>query len=132
MIRVVTYGTFDLFHIGHLRLLERARLLGDELYVGVSTDEFNKKKGKNSIYPFEHRVEIISGLRCVTQTFPEDNWEQKIDDFASLKANIFVMGDDWLGKFDEFETSVSVHYLPRTQNVSTSDILAIIRASGSI
>lgn len=97
---VITYGTFDLFHIGHLRLLQRAKALGDKLIVAVSTDEFNLQKGKRAIMPFEHRVEIIKNLKCVDMVIPEESWEQKIEDIKRYKVDIFVMGDDWKSKFD--------------------------------
>lgn len=117
---VLTYGTFDLFHIGHLRLLERARALGDRLVVGVSTDEFNELKGKKTLIPFTHRAEIVAGLRCVDLVIPEENWEQKIKDIQEHQVNVFVMGDDWRGKFDELKGRCEVVYLERTQGISTS------------
>src|SRR6056297_3386496 len=97
---VITYGTFDLFHIGHLRLLERAKALGDKLCVGVSADSFNESKGKKSIVPYEHRAAIVSSISFVDEVFPECSWDQKPLDIKRLSADILVMGDDWEGKFD--------------------------------
>lgn len=121
-IRVITYGTFDLFHIGHLKLLERARELGDELYVGVSTDEFNALKGKNTKIPFQQRISIVSALKHVTEAFAESSWEQKEGDINSLGISIFVMGDDWLGKFDHLKPFCDVVYLERTPGISSTSL----------
>ena len=90
---ILTYGTFDLFHIGHLKILMRARALGDRLIVGVSTDSFNAKKGKKSIIPFEHRRDIVAALRCVDLVIPEEDWEQKVDDIRRHGVQVFAMGD---------------------------------------
>jgi glycerol-3-phosphate cytidylyltransferase len=118
---VLTYGTFDLFHVGHLQLLERARALGGRLVVGVSTDEFNASKGKSAVVPFEQRIAILNALRCVDLVFPERAWEQKERDIADHGVGLFVMGDDWTGKFDHFATSTcEVMYIPRTTGVSTT------------
>lgn len=126
---VLTYGTFDLFHIGHLRLLERARALGDRLVVGVSTDEFNEIKGKKTLIPFEHRAAIVAGIRYVDLVIPEENWEQKIGDIKKHQVDIFVMGDDWKGKFDFLNDYCDTVYLNRTEGVSTTQFknaLAIV------
>jgi glycerol-3-phosphate cytidylyltransferase len=117
---VLTYGTFDLFHVGHVRLLERLSGLGDRLVVGVSTDEFNLQKGKRSFIPYEQRVEILSALRCVDHTFPETSWDQKRDDITRLGASVLGMGDDWRGRFDDLGDACEVVYLPRTPDVSSS------------
>ena len=122
MKKVITYGTFDLFHYGHLKILERARKLGDYLIVGVSTDEFNKIKGKKSIYPFNHRAKIVESIRYVDKVIQEENWEQKIDDIKKYDVDIFVMGDDWKGKFDYLSNICKVIYLPRTPNIETTEI----------
>lgn len=122
MKKIITYGTFDLFHIGHLRILERARALGDYLIVGVSTDEFNATKNKQCTYPFEQRAEIVKAIRFVDQVIAEENWEQKVRDITENSVNVFVMGDDWEGKFDELKAYCEVVYLPRTPNVSTTMI----------
>jgi len=119
---ILTYGTFDLFHIGHLRLLERLRSMGDRLVVGVSSDEFNASKGKKTVVPFADRFEIVRGLRCVDVAFAETCWEQKADDIAKHQISILGMGDDWAGKFDELSSLCKVIYLPRTQGISTTDL----------
>lgn len=119
---VLTYGTFDLFHIGHLRLLERARALGDSLIVGISTDEFNAVKGKRTFIEFRHRIEIVRSLRCVDRVFPETCWEQKRNDVAKYKADIFIMGSDWTGKFDFLKDQCEVLYLPRTEKISSTEL----------
>lgn len=117
---VVTYGTFDIFHIGHLRLLERAKALGDCLYVFVSSDEFNQGKGKLSLFPYEQRAEIVAACRYVDGVFPEHSWEQKIEDIQAVGACTFVIGDDWQGKFDFLAPYCDVVYLPRTEGISSS------------
>ncbi len=119
---VITYGTFDLFHIGHLRLLQRAKSLGDRLIVAVSTDDFNSIKGKKSIIPFEQRAEIVSNVKCVDLVIPEISWEQKLEDIKKYGVDIFVMGDDWKGKFDNLREYCQVVYLPRTEGISSSQI----------
>jgi len=124
MIKIITYGTFDLFHYGHLRLLERARELGDYLVVGVSTDEFNLSKGKHCICPFDERIRVVSSMRCVNETFPEKTWEQKQRDILSNEIDIFVIGDDWEGKFDDLQQFCDVKYLKRTPGISTTIIRA--------
>jgi glycerol-3-phosphate cytidylyltransferase len=121
MVTVITYGTFDLFHLGHLRLLERAAGLGDRLAVGVSTDEFNEIKGKKCIQPYVERATIVGALGVVDSVFPEKQWDQKVDDVKRLGADVFVMGDDWKGKFDYLQAHCKVVYLARTVGVSTTD-----------
>ena len=125
---VITYGTFDLYHIGHVLLLKRLSKLGDRLVVGCSTDEFNEIKGKKTIMPFNERVEILKACRYVDDVFPEKNWEQKRDDIIREKADIFAMGNDWVGKFDDMKDIVDVIYLPRTKNVSTTEIRQLVHA----
>lgn len=122
MTRVITYGTFDLFHLGHLRILQRAKALGDYLIVAVSTDEFNQIKGKKCTYPYEQRAEILKAIIYVDEVIPEKNWEQKIDDIKKHKVDLFVMGDDWQGKFDFLKEYCSVVYLPRTEGISSTEI----------
>jgi len=124
---VITYGTFDLFHIGHVRLLERARALGDRLIVGVSTDEFNRIKGKNSIMSFEHRAAIVSAIRYVDDVIAESTWQQKEADIRIHAVDTLVMGDDWTGKFDHLGKLCEVVYLPRTHGISSSDLKAVLR-----
>ena len=126
MANVLTYGTFDLFHIGHLRLLERAKALAGEngrLIVAVSTDEFNwNAKQKKSAIPYEERAAIVAALRCVDQVIPEECWEQKTSDVEKYNVDIFVMGNDWEGKFDILKSQCEVVYLPRTEGVSSTKI----------
>lgn len=127
---VITYGTFDLFHYGHLRLLERAAALGDKLVVGVSTDEFNRIKGKQCVQPYEERAAIVAALKVVDAVFPEYCWEQKIDDIKRWKATIFVMGDDWRGKFDHLHAYCRVVYLERTPGISTTARKELLTSGG--
>lgn len=124
---VLTYGTFDLFHIGHLNLLKRARDLGDKLIVAVSTDEFNATKGKTTLMPFEHRVELVRSVRFVDEVIAESNWEQKISDVQNHQVDVFVMGSDWQGKFDFLKPYCEVVYLPRTDNVSSTELKKAIQ-----
>ena len=119
---VLTYGTFDLFHVGHLRLLNRLAALGEHLIVGVSTEKFNNIKGKSTIIPYEERVEIISSLPFVSAVIPENTWEQKRQDILKHNVDIFAMGSDWTGKFDDLEDLCQVVYLPRTKHISTTQI----------
>ena len=119
---VLTYGTFDMFHIGHLNLLNRLKSLGDKLIVAVSTDEFNSIKGKKTLIPFEQRALIVQNIKCVDMVLSEKNWEQKIDDIKKYNVDIFAMGDDWKGKFDFLKDYCEVIYLPRTQNISTTEL----------
>jgi len=119
---VLTYGTFDMFHIGHLNILKRAKELGDYLIVAISTDEFNKKKGKMSIIPYENRKKIIESIKYVDLVIPENNWEQKKEDIKNYNVEILVMGDDWRGKFDKYNDFCKVNYLKRTEGISTTKI----------
>lgn len=119
---IITYGTFDMFHIGHLKLLQRLAELGDKLVVAVSTDEFNKKKGKNVLIPYEQRAEIIQNIQCVDIVIPEVCWEQKIKDIKKYDIDIFAIGDDWEGKFDFLKQDCEVVYLKRTDNISTTKL----------
>lgn len=131
MANVITYGTFDLFHIGHLRLLQRARALGGEhgsLTVVVSSDKFNwEEKGKKCAIPDVDRAAIVGALKCVDKVLFENSWEQKRQDVIDNKIDIFVMGDDWKGKFDFLSDLCQVVYLARTPNVSSTDIKAQLR-----
>lgn len=127
MKRVITYGTFDLLHVGHIRLLARARQLGDELIVGLSTDEFNRLKHKNSFFSYEERKEILESIRYVNKVIPETNWEQKIEDVKRHQIDIFVMGDDWEGEFDFLKEYCEVVYLKRTENISTTMIKTTLK-----
>ncbi|MBC2317439.1 glycerol-3-phosphate cytidylyltransferase [Listeria booriae] len=122
MEKVITYGTFDLLHWGHIRLLERARALGDHLTVVLSTDEFNKLKGKEAFHNFEQRKYLLEAIKHVDAVIPETAWDQKITDIQSNEINIFVMGDDWEGQFDFLTPYCDVCYLERTKDISTTYI----------
>lgn len=122
MKKVITYGTYDLLHTGHINLLKRAKALGDYLVVAISTDEFNAGKGKKAYYTFEQRKAILEAIRYVDEVIPENNWEQKIDDVKRHNIDTFVMGDDWKGEFDFLEEHCEVIYLPRTVGISTTQI----------
>jgi glycerol-3-phosphate cytidylyltransferase len=124
---VLTYGTFDLLHYGHLEILKKASLLGNKLIVGVSTDEFNKLKGKTCILPYAKRKELLESLYYVDKVIPEDNWEQKITDIKENKVDTFVMGSDWDGKFDDLNKYCKVIYFPRTEAISTTKLKAILK-----
>lgn len=119
---VITYGTFDMFHIGHLKLLRRLSELGDELIVAVSSDEFNIKKEKNVLIPYEQRAEIVRNIRCVDKVIIEENWEQKVNDIQKYNVDIFAIGDDWKGKFDFLKEYCEVVYLERTKDISTTKL----------
>ncbi|MFJ5717764.1 glycerol-3-phosphate cytidylyltransferase [Neobacillus sp. NPDC093127] len=122
MKKVLTYGTFDLLHLGHINLLKRAKGLGSHLTVGLSTDEFDSLKHKNSYYSFEHRKMILEAIRFVDAVIPEKSWDQKVKDVVSNNIDVFVMGDDWKGHFDYLQEFCEVIYLPRTVGVSTTKI----------
>ncbi len=123
MKRVITYGTYDLLHYGHINLLERAKAMGDYLVVAISTDEFNwESKQKKCYFTYEERKRMVEALRCVDLVIPEENWEQKISDVQEYKIDTFVMGDDWEGKFDFLKDYCEVVYLPRTPEISTTQI----------
>jgi glycerol-3-phosphate cytidylyltransferase len=124
MKKVITYGTFDLLHYGHINLLRRAKSLGDYLIVGLSTDEFNnKEKNKECYFDFENRKLLLDAVRYVDLVVPEENWEQKISDIQKYNIDVFVIGDDWKGKFDYLkDLGVEVVYLSRTEEISTSKI----------
>lgn len=124
---VLTYGTFDLLHIGHINLLKRARALGDRLIVALSTDEFNLiEKNKTCTHCYEDRKIILESLRFVDLVIPEENWEQKSTDVVKHGVDVFVIGDDWTGHFDFLKDKCEVVYLPRTANISTSEIKNLI------
>jgi glycerol-3-phosphate cytidylyltransferase len=126
MKRVLTYGTFDLLHVGHIRLLERARSLGDHLVVGLSTDEFNLQKGKKSVFSYAERFAILGAIRHVDKVVPEQSWDQKLQDVIENEIAVFVIGDDWEGKFDFLKPHCEVVYLPRTGGISTTYIKYLI------
>lgn len=124
MKRVITYGTFDLLHYGHINLLRRAKALGDYLIVAVSTDEFNwNQKHKKCYFPYEQRKALVEAIRYVDLVIPEESWEQKKADMHDFSIDVFCIGDDWKGKFDYLkEEGVEVVYLPRTPEISSSRI----------
>ncbi|MEH6993737.1 glycerol-3-phosphate cytidylyltransferase [Neobacillus drentensis] len=122
MKKVITYGTFDLMHMGHINLLKRAKDLGDYLVVAISTDEFNALKNKKSYHSYENRKMILEAIRYVDEVIPESTWEQKAEDVKNHDIDVFVMGDDWKGKFDFLRDHCEVVYLPRTVGVSTTKI----------
>lgn len=122
---VITYGTFDLFHIGHLKLLKG---LGDKLIVAVSTDEFNAIKGKKTIIPFEQRAEIVKNIKCVDMVIPENDWEQKLEDIKKYNVDIFTMGNDWEGKFDFLKEHCEVIYLDRTDGISSTQLKQTLKS----
>lgn len=125
---IITFGTFDVFHVGHLRILERARSLGDRLIVGISTDSLNEsKKGRSPVYRQQERAEIVSALRCVDEVFFEESLELKAEYIKRFCADVLVMGDDWRGRFDEFSDLCEVVYLPRTPAISTTEVIEKIR-----
>ena len=119
---VLTYGTFDLLHKGHINLIKRAKSLGDNLIVGLSTDEFNREKHKKSYFTFSQRKELLSTIDYIDLIIPENSWDQKIKDIQQYQIDILVMGSDWTGKFDYLKDYCDVIYLPRTEYISTTDI----------
>ena len=122
MKRIITYGTFDLMHYGHIRILKRAKNEGDYLIVALATDEFNTVKGKKAYHDYETRKKMLEAIRYVDLVIPEKDWSQKISDIMEYKVDTFVMGDDWVGKFDELSDYCDVKYLERTIGISTSKI----------
>lgn len=122
MKRVLTYGTYDLMHYGHIRLLKRAKKQGDYLIVAVSTDEFNAIKGKKAYHDYETRKKMLEAIRYVDLVIPENGWDQKLEDVKEYKVDVFCMGDDWRGKFDHLKEECEVIYLDRTEGISTSKI----------
>ena len=123
MRKVITYGTFDLLHYGHINLLRRAKEMGDYLIVALSTDEFNwKEKQKKCYFSYEERKQLLEAIRYVDFVIPEENWEQKIEDVKEFKVDTFVIGNDWEGKFDFLKDYCDVVYLERTPDISTTQI----------
>ena len=129
---IITYGTFDMFHIGHLNLLKRLKSMADTVIVAVSTDEFNLGKGKKTLIPFEQRIEIVKAIKYVDLAIPEVSWDQKIQDIEEYKVDIFAIGKDWEGKFDFLNEYCQVHYLQRTKVISTTEIKRSIKSLLSI
>ena len=132
MKKVITYGTFDTIHFGHLKLLERAKNLGDFLIVGLSTDEFNALKGKKSLLNYEERKSYLKAIKYVDLIIPENNWEQKIEDIKKNHVDIFTMGDDWKGKFDHLSKFCDIKYLERTASISSTLIRSSISEQDSL
>lgn len=123
MKKVITYGTYDLLHYGHINLLRRAKALGDYLIVALSTDEFNsEKKGKKCYFSYEQRKQLLEAVRYVDLVIPENDWDQKISDVKEFKVDVFAMGSDWEGKFDFLKDYCEVVYFPRTPEISTTQI----------
>ena len=122
MKKVITYGTFDLIHRGHINILRRAKAMGDYLIVALSTDEFNAGKGKEVYYTYEERKQILEAIKYVDEVIPETRWEQKVDDVVKNGVAVFVIGEDWKGKFDFLKPYCEVVYLPRTEGISTTQI----------
>jgi glycerol-3-phosphate cytidylyltransferase len=128
MKKVITFGTFDLFHIGHLNILERAKAQGNYLIVGISSDALNySKKQKNPVYDEKQRLRIISALKCVDEVFLEESLELKGEYITKYNADVLVMGDDWEGRFDEYKELCDVVYLKRTPSISTTELIEIIK-----
>jgi choline-phosphate cytidylyltransferase len=129
---VITFGTFDVFHVGHLRVIQRAAALGDRLVVGVSADALNlRKKGRAPVFSQDERLEIVAALKPVDAVFVEESLEQKRDYILEHRADVLVMGDDWAGRFDEFKDVCEVVYLERTPAISTTALIEKISGSGS-
>jgi len=122
--RIITYGSYDVLHRGHINLLRRAKALGEYLIVGLSSDKFNEIKQKKTYYPFPDRRMIIESIRFVDEVIVEDTWGQKVDDVINHRIDILVMGDDWVGKFDHLSDFCQVVYLPRTPSISSTLIKA--------
>lgn len=120
--RVITYGTFDLLHYGHINLLRRAKQQGDYLIVVLSTDEFNMLKGKKAYFSYNERKLLLEAIKYVDEVIPEITWEQKVTDVVSNNIDVFVMGNDWEGEFDFLKEYCEVIYLPRTDGISTTKI----------
>ena len=130
MRRVITYGSFDLLHYGHISLLRRAKRLGEYLVVGLSTESFNLLKGKRCYFSYEERLQLLEAVRYVDLVIPETSWEQKLEDVKTYHIDVFVMGDDWKGKFDDLNEHCRVVYLPRTPEISTTQIKNGFNLSG--
>ncbi len=130
--RVITYGTFDMFHVGHLELLKRLKSHGDELVVAVSTDAFNAIKGKKTIIPYTQRAAIVEAIKYVDKVIPEEHWEQKVEDIKKHDIDLFIMGDDWAGKFDFLKEHCEVLYLPRTEGISSTALKDTLKTLSSI
>ncbi|MFV0342351.1 MAG: glycerol-3-phosphate cytidylyltransferase [Anaerocolumna sp.] len=131
MRKVITYGTYDLLHVGHINILRRAKEYGDYLVVVLSSDEFNTIKHKTAYHSYEDRKVILEAIKYVDEVIPEFTWEQKISDVVDNNIDVFVMGDDWTGQFDFLKEHCEVVYLPRTEGISTSKIKNDLNLSGT-
>lgn len=130
MKKIITFGTFDVFHVGHVNILERAKAMGDYLIVGVSSDQLNmSKKGRNPIYSENDRMHIIKALSCVDEVFFEHSLELKGEYIKRYDADVLVMGNDWEGRFDEFKNICEVKYFPRTPSISTTEIIEVVKST---
>jgi glycerol-3-phosphate cytidylyltransferase len=129
---VLTYGTFDVLHIGHINLLRRARELGDRLVVGLSTDEFNAMKHKTSLLDYANRRATLEAIRYVDLVIPEEAWEQKVDDVRKYGVDVFVIGDDWTGQFDFLKDLCEVRYLSRTSDISSTSVKQTLLARNGV
>lgn len=131
---VLTYGTFDLLHYGHIELLKKAKALADggKLIIGLSSDEFNNQKGKEAHQKYEKRLELLNAIVYVDMIIPENNWEQKVDDIKKYNVDTFVMGNDWEGKFDDLKEHCDVIYFPRTKSISSTSVKKAISLLRSI
>lgn len=127
MKKIITYGTFDLLHKGHINILKRAKALWDHLTVAISSDEFNKLKNKTSFYGFEERKFLLEAIKYVDEVIPENDWEQKTRDVQEKNIDIFVMWDDWEWKFDFLKEFCEVQYLPRTEGISTTQLKSTLK-----
>ncbi|MGY0797589.1 glycerol-3-phosphate cytidylyltransferase [Lysobacter sp. A286] len=127
---IITYGTFDILHVGHINLLRRARELGDRLIVGLSTDEFNRAKHKSSLMDYDNRKAVLQAMRHVDLVIPEETWEQKINDVKIHQVDTFVIGDDWQGEFDFLKEFCQVTYLSRTEDISSTSIKQTLLSNG--
>ena len=131
MKRIITFGTFDVLHVGHIRIIQRARALGDFLIVGVSSDALNfSKKERYPVYSEKDRMEIVASIKGVDEVFREDSLDFKADYIKKYKADVLVMGNDWEGRFDEFKSICDVIYLPRTDGISTTQLIQEIKSYG--
>jgi len=128
MRRVLTYGSFDLFHIGHLNFLQRAKSYGDHLIVGVATDEFNLKKGKVSLFSYQERTRIVENIKCVDEVFPANSWEEKVRDIERYKPDVIVASEEWREKYEPLKKLCRVEFLPRTANISSSKFQQLLNS----
>ena len=126
---VLTYGTYDVLHAGHINMLKRARALGDRLIVGISSDEFNASKHKSALLNLDNRMTVVKAIRYVDEVIVEERWEQKVEDVKTYDVDVFVIGDDWAGEFDFLKEHCEVVYLPRTEGISSTEIRNDISAA---